>query len=66
MRKFDTKVQHLKYRVLKEVARFSWEGTLKENLTVILQKNGFNLGNAELFKAFIQSRVPVTAKIKFK
>lgn len=35
MRKFDTKVQHLKYRVLKEVARFSWAGTLKENLTSI-------------------------------
>ena len=32
MRKFDTKVQHLKYRVLKEVAKFSWEGTLTENL----------------------------------
>ncbi|MBQ3046830.1 MAG: 4Fe-4S dicluster domain-containing protein [Clostridia bacterium] len=35
MRKFDTKVQHLKYRVLKEVARFSWAGTLKENLASI-------------------------------
>ncbi len=32
MRIFDTKVQHLKYKVLREVARFSWEGTLKENL----------------------------------
>lgn len=32
MRKFDTKVQHLKYRVLKEVARFAWEGTLTENI----------------------------------
>ena len=32
MRKFDTKVQHLKYKVLREVARFAWQGTLKENL----------------------------------
>lgn len=32
MRKFDTKVQHLKYRVLKEVAKFAWEGTLTENV----------------------------------
>ncbi len=32
MRKFDTKVQHLKYKVLREVARFAWEGTLKDNL----------------------------------
>ena len=32
MRKFDTAVQHLKYKVLREVARFAWEGTLQENL----------------------------------
>ncbi len=32
MRKFDTKVQHLKYKVLREVAKFEWEGTLKENI----------------------------------
>ncbi len=35
MRKFDTKVQHLKYRVLREVARFAWEGTLAENIVNI-------------------------------
>ena len=32
MRKFDTKVQHLKYKVLREVAKLSWEGRLYENL----------------------------------
>ena len=32
MRKFDTKVQHLKYKVLREVARLAWEGRLLENL----------------------------------
>ncbi len=32
IRKFDTKVQHLKYKVLREVARYAWEGTLAENL----------------------------------
>ena len=32
MRKFDTKVQHLKYKVLREVAREAWKGTLLENL----------------------------------
>ncbi len=32
MRKFDTKVQHLKYKVLREVARHAWEGTLLENV----------------------------------
>ena len=32
MRKFDTKVQYLKYKVLREVARDAWNGTLLENL----------------------------------
>lgn len=32
MRKFDTKVQHLKYKVLREVARQAWNDTLYENL----------------------------------
>lgn len=31
MRKFDTKVQHLKYKVLREVAREAYAGTLAEN-----------------------------------
>ena len=30
MRKFDTKIQHLKYKVLREVARQAWNGTLYE------------------------------------
>ena len=32
MRKFDTKVQHLKYKVLREVARQAWSGSLLENV----------------------------------
>ena len=32
MRKFDTKVQHLKYKVLREVARLAWADKLLENL----------------------------------
>lgn len=32
MRKFDTKVQHLKYKVLREVARLAWNDTLLDNL----------------------------------
>ena len=32
MRKFDTKVQHLKYKVLREVARRAWAGTLQKDL----------------------------------
>ena len=31
MRKFDTKVQHLKYKVLREVARLAWDDALLEN-----------------------------------
>ena len=30
MRKFDTKVQHLKYKVLREVAREAWAGRLAQ------------------------------------
>ncbi len=32
MRKFDTKVQHLKYKVLREVARQAWNDTLLDKL----------------------------------
>lgn len=35
MRKFDTKVQHLKYKVLREVARQAWNDTLLQNVTEI-------------------------------
>ncbi len=35
MRKFDTKVQHLKYKVLREVAKQAWNDTLLENITDI-------------------------------
>ena len=35
MRKFDTKVQHLKYKVLREVARLAWNDTLLENIMEI-------------------------------
>ena len=32
MRKFDTKIQYLKYKVLREVAKEAWNGTLLENI----------------------------------
>ena len=32
MRKFDTKVQHLKYKVLREVAKLAWEDRLLESI----------------------------------
>ncbi len=38
MRKFDTKVQHLKYKVLREVAREAWNDTLLDNLLSIPEK----------------------------
>ena len=37
MRKFDTKVQHLKYKVLREVARYAWSDQLLEKITDIPQ-----------------------------
>ena len=38
MRKFDTKVQHLKYKVLREVARLAWDDKLLENIMDIPAK----------------------------
>lgn len=38
MRKFDTKVQYLKYKVLRQVAREAWNDTLLQNLLDIPQK----------------------------
>lgn len=38
MKKFDTKVQYLKYKVLREVAREAWEGTLPDNVSDIPQR----------------------------
>ncbi len=35
MKKFDTKVQYIKYKVLREVARNAWADTLLENITEI-------------------------------
>ena len=35
MRKFDTKVQYLKYKVLREVARHAWDDTLLEKVVDI-------------------------------
>ena len=35
VKKFDTKVQHLKYKVLREVARHAWKDTLLENVLSI-------------------------------
>ena len=32
MRKFDTKVQHLKYKVLREVAKLAWDDKLLDNV----------------------------------
>ena len=37
MRKFDTKVQHLKYKVLREVAKEAWNDTLLEKVLEIPQ-----------------------------
>ncbi len=38
IRKFDTKVQHLKYKVLREVARQAWNDTLYDNILDIPKK----------------------------
>ena len=37
MRKFDTKVQHLKYKVLREVARLAWADNLERAIDLPVQ-----------------------------
>ena len=32
LRKFDTKVQHLKYKILREIAREAWNDSLLEKM----------------------------------
>ena len=39
MRKFDTKVQHLRNKVLREVARSEWNDTLAKDLPDIPKKS---------------------------
>ena len=38
MRKFDTKVQYLKYKVLREIAKEAWNETLLDNILEIPKK----------------------------
>ncbi len=38
LRKFDTKIQHLKYKVLREVARCAWNGTLETEVLDIPER----------------------------
>ncbi|MBE5816781.1 MAG: 4Fe-4S dicluster domain-containing protein [Clostridiales bacterium] len=53
MKKFDTKVQHLKYRVLRAVARLAWDGTLLENVM-------------EIPKIVVPGRIPTTRCCVYK
>ena len=55
MRKFDTKVQHLKYKVLREVARQAWNGTLLENLTGYSQDDRTRATSRRCAAAFTRS-----------
>lgn len=53
MRKFDTKVQHLKYKVLREVAKQAWNDTLFENML-------------DIPKIIIPGKVPTTRCCVYK
>ena len=47
MRKFDTKVQYIKYEVLREVARYAWNETLYDHIVLKL------INNINLFHIYI-------------
>ena len=53
MRKFDTKVQHLKYKVLREVARLAWNDKLLDNII-------------DIPKSIIQGKEPTTRCCVYK
>ena len=66
MRKFDTKVQHLKYKVLREVARLAWKDELLEN--VLNTKDFTTYSPAELLmrvgNAYSKAQKDYTQKIR--
>ena len=63
MRKFDTQVQYLKYRVLKAVAKEAFEGTLLENITDI-PKTIVPRGNPTFRCCVYKERAIVSERIK--
>ena len=63
MRKFDTKVQHLKYKILREIAKEAWNGTLNENLLDIPMR--IVPGNTPTMRCCVyKERADVTERIK--
>ena len=64
MRLFDTWVQHLKYKVLRETAKYAWEGTLLENMTEI-PKLVVKDGKPTMRCCIYKERAIVSERIKF-
>ena len=63
MRKFDTKVQHLKYKVLREVAKQAWDGTLMQNAIDIPKK--IVPGNTSTMRCCVyKERAILTERVK--
>ena len=63
IRKFDTKVQHLKYKVLREVAREAWNDTLQENLLDI-PKHVIPMNEPTMRCCIYKERAILTERIK--
>ena len=65
MRKFDTKVQHLKYKVLREVAKLAWNDTLLENLLDIPKT--IVPGNTPTMRCCVyKERAILTERVKYR
>ncbi|MGI6192468.1 MAG: 4Fe-4S dicluster domain-containing protein [Christensenellales bacterium] len=60
MRKFDTQVQHLKYKVLREVARRAFDGTLLEHVTDI--PKGIIPGNTPTMRCCVYKERAILAE----
>ncbi len=62
-KKFDTQVQHLKYKVLREVAKRAWEGTL-ESTVLDIPKDLFPGKNPTMRCCVYKERAIVSERIK--
>ena len=62
MRKFDTKVQYLKYKVLREVARLAWDDKLLENV-IDIPKKQINCYRGTYKGSYMKTNRPFTFKV---
>ncbi len=64
MKKFDTKVQHLKYKVLREVGKLAWEDNLNEKTVIDLPKELIQGKESTMRCCVYKERAIISERIK--